>query len=136
MRAEYKQKSESVDAIHKCGIDTTIDALYEEVEQKYKRRKMPNEIVLTDSLSLHSTLMGDSGHNDSTGVTKSSAGHLKGTTDDKRRNDKEKYKNYVIELTKTNKCLPQHFLDKRIKKKQLESHITKTISKQTIQSHV
>ena len=34
---------------------------------------MLNEIVLTDSLCLHSTMMGDSWHNDSTGVTKSSA---------------------------------------------------------------
>ena len=38
--------------------------------------------MLTDSLSLHSTLMGNSGHNGSIGVTKSLDGHPKGTTDD------------------------------------------------------
>ena len=31
-RASYKQYSESVDALHKCGINITIDALYKRVE--------------------------------------------------------------------------------------------------------
>ena len=31
-RASYKQYIESVDALHKCGINITIDALYERVE--------------------------------------------------------------------------------------------------------
>ena len=31
-RASYKQYSESVDALHKCGINITIDALYKRIE--------------------------------------------------------------------------------------------------------
>ena len=50
-RAGYKQYSESVDALHKCGIDITINAFYKRIECEYKRRKIPNEIVLTDSSS-------------------------------------------------------------------------------------
>ena len=33
-RYGYKQDSESVDALHKCGIDNTIDALYKRVERE------------------------------------------------------------------------------------------------------
>ena len=77
-------------------------------------------------------------------MTKSFAGHPEGTTDDKKRNDKQNDKNflasickeYVTELTKRDKCLPKHFLDELIKKKQLEFHVTKTIPKQTIQFYV
>ena len=74
-RPGYKQYSEHLDALHKCGIDITIDALYKRVEQEYKRRKIINETLLTNSSSLHSTLTGDSGHDDSTSVTNHSAGN-------------------------------------------------------------
>ena len=51
---------------------------------------MPNEILLSDTLSLHSTLMSDSRHNDSTDVTKIFAGLPKVITDEKNRNDEQK----------------------------------------------
>ena len=36
-RASYKQYSESIDALHKCGINITMDALYKRVEREYKK---------------------------------------------------------------------------------------------------
>ena len=52
---------------------------------------MSNEILLSDTLSLKSTLMGESRGNIFTDVTKSYADYPKGTTDDKKRNDKQNY---------------------------------------------
>ena len=59
-RVSHKQYNEAIDALHKCGIDITIDALYKRVEQEYKRRNMPNEIEITDTSTLGSTLTSDS----------------------------------------------------------------------------
>ena len=82
-RVSHKHYNEAVDAICKCGINITIDALYKRVEQEYKRRKMPNEIEIIDNFTLGSTLTGDSGNNistgsnDSTTISKSCSGHPK-----------------------------------------------------------
>ena len=97
---------------------------------------MPNQILLTDTLILQYTLTGDSGLSVSTCVTKSSAGHPKGTSDEKKMYVKQKYKYcfasvckaYVSELTKIDKHLSNNFLDKQIKKEQLEFHVSETIT--------
>ena len=91
---------------------------------------MPNEIEVTETFTLESTLTGDSvnnisiGSNDSTTIIESCSYCPKETTDEKKGHDKKKYKNcvtsiceaYAEELTKREKHLPTHFLDQLIKK--------------------
>ena len=71
-----------------------------------------------------------------------SAGHSKGTTEKKKRTEKQNYQNcvasickiYRSELTKTDrKHLPKNYLDNLIKRKKKEYNMTETILKGTVQ---
>ena len=143
-RNDHKKYNNNLNALHNLGVDMTIDAVYKRVEREYKKRKIPSEVVVRkDAFSLQSILAGDSHKSSSSGsqgsiaTTKRFSGCPKGTTEEKKRQDKKQYNDcvssicdvYANELTKSKgKHMHKHFLDGLIQTKQLEFDITQNIS--------
>ena len=98
--------------------------------------------------TLHSTLTGDGGSNNDTinsFPSLNSAGHPKGTTEERKWIDRQNYnnclasicKNYQAELMKDEReCLPKNCMDDLIKTKQEEFHVTNAIHKKTLRTCV
>ena len=100
---------------------------------------MPNDIEVTDTFSLESTLTGDSVNSISTEtmiqpplpkvvllVQKEQQMKRRGMIRKSTMVVTSIYEAYAEELTKSEKHLPTHFLDQLIKKKQLEFDISQT----------
>ena len=144
-RVKGKLYKDCIDNLHEYGIKISIDALYKRVTGVYNKLKKHQEITVHETFSTLSSLSDDatihgSSFND---LSINLAGCPRGTTDEKKRQQKKQYSDCIKSICKEYSCkftkrkaagthVPSSFLDKLIERKKSEFKISTNIPKGTV----